>query len=58
MYLARYAKDVQIVVRRDSSCDTMSRYFIEQIEKTPNIRLRARTGLERVEGTATWNASR
>ena len=50
MYLARYAKDVQIVVRRDSLRDTMSRYLIEQIEKTPNIRLRTRTELERVEG--------
>jgi thioredoxin reductase (NADPH) len=50
MYLARYAKDVQIVVRRDSLRDTMSQYLIEQIEKTPNIRLRARTEIARVEG--------
>ena len=51
MYLARYAKDVQIVVRRDSLTDTMSQYLIEQIEKTPNIRLRARTEVDRVEGS-------
>ena len=51
MYLARYAKDVQIVVRRESLRDTMSQYLIEQIEKTPNIRLRARTEVERVEGS-------
>ena len=50
MHLARYAKDVQIVVRRESLRDTMSHYLIEQIEKTPNIRVRARTQLERVEG--------
>lgn len=50
MYLARYAKDVQLVVRRESLCDTMSQYLIEQIEKTPNIRLRTRTEIERVEG--------
>jgi thioredoxin reductase (NADPH) len=50
MYLSRYAKDVQIVVRRDSLRDTMSHYLLEQIEKTPNIRLRAGTELERVEG--------
>jgi thioredoxin reductase (NADPH) len=50
MYLARYAKEVQIVVRRDSLRDTMSQYLIEQIEKTPNIRLRARTEVDRVEG--------
>ena len=51
MYLSRYATEVQIVVRRDSLRDTMSQYLIEQIEKTPNIRLRVRTALERVEGT-------
>lgn len=50
MHLARYAKDVQIVVRRDSVRDTMSRYLIDQIEKTPNIRLRSRTEIERIEG--------
>ena len=50
MYLARYAKEVQIVVRRDSLRETMSPYLIDQIEKTPNIRLRANTELTRVEG--------
>jgi thioredoxin reductase (NADPH) len=50
MYLARYATEVQIVVRRDSLRDTMSQYLIDQIDKTPNIRLRPRTELERVEG--------
>jgi thioredoxin reductase (NADPH) len=50
MYLARYAKDVDIVVRRDSLKDTMSQYLIDQIEKTPNIHLRALTEIERVEG--------
>ena len=39
-----------MVVRRESFRDSMSRYLIEQIEKTPNIRLRVRTELERVEG--------
>jgi thioredoxin reductase (NADPH) len=51
LYLARYAKEVQIVVRRESLRDTMSRYLVEQIEKTPNIRLRTRTELEGVEGS-------
>jgi thioredoxin reductase (NADPH) len=50
MYLARYAKEVQIVVRRDSLRETMSQYLIDQIGKTPNIRLRLRTEVERVEG--------
>jgi len=50
MYLARYAKEVEIVVRRDSLRETMSQYLIEQIEKTPNIRLRPRSEIARVEG--------
>jgi thioredoxin reductase (NADPH) len=50
MYLSRYAEDVQIVVRGDSLRDTMSQYLVDQIAKTANIRLRARTEVERVEG--------
>ncbi len=50
MHLARYAKDVQIVVRREGLQDTMSRYLIDQIGKTPNIRLRPRTEIAGVEG--------
>jgi thioredoxin reductase (NADPH) len=50
MCLARYAADVQIVIRRDSLRDTMSQYLIDQIQKTPNIRLRPRTEIARVEG--------
>jgi len=50
MYLARYAKEVQIVVRRDSLRSSMSQYLIEQIEKMPNIRVRVSTEVARVEG--------
>jgi thioredoxin reductase (NADPH) len=50
MHLARYAKDVQIVIRRESLRDTMSQYLIDQIAQTPNIRLRPQTELDRVEG--------
>jgi thioredoxin reductase (NADPH) len=50
LYLARYAKEVQIVVRRDCLRPSMSQYLIEQIEKTPNIRVRPRTEIARVEG--------
>lgn len=50
MYLACYASEVQIVVRRDSLRSTMSQYLINQIEKTQNIRVRTRTEIERVEG--------
>ncbi len=51
MYLARYAADVQIVVRREGLAATMSRYLIDQIEKTANIRLRAGTEVTRAEGS-------
>jgi thioredoxin reductase (NADPH) len=50
MHLARFANEVHIVVRRDGLRDTMSHYLVEQLEKTPNIRLRPRTEIERVEG--------
>jgi thioredoxin reductase (NADPH) len=50
MYLARFAANVQIVVRRENLRETMSKYLIEQIEKTSNIRLRARTELAGVDG--------
>jgi thioredoxin reductase (NADPH) len=50
IYLARYAAEVDIVIRRDSLRDTMSQYLIEQIEKTPNIHLRPQTEIEKVEG--------
>lgn len=51
MYLARYAADVQIVVRGASLQPTMSRYLIDQIARTPNIRLRTHTEIARVEGS-------
>jgi thioredoxin reductase (NADPH) len=50
MYLGRNAKEVVIVVRRDSLSDTMSQYLIDQIAKTPNIQIRYRAEVERVEG--------
>ena len=50
MYLARFAEDVQIVIRREDLRSTMSQYLIAQIAGTPNIRLRARTDVERVDG--------
>lgn len=50
MHLARYAKQVEIVIRRENLNETMSRYLLDQIEKTPNIAVRPKTELERVEG--------
>jgi thioredoxin reductase (NADPH) len=50
LYLARYAKEVQIVVRREGLHGTMSQYLIEQIARTPNIAVRGRTEVVGVEG--------
>jgi thioredoxin reductase (NADPH) len=50
MWLARYASDVQVVIRRDSLRSTMSSYLIDQIAKTPNIQVRPCTEVTRVEG--------
>lgn len=50
MYLSRYAKQVEIVVRRASLSETMSRYLLDQIAATPNIQVRTSTVLERVAG--------
>jgi thioredoxin reductase (NADPH) len=50
MHLARYAKDVQIVIRRADLKATMSQYLIDQIAKTPNIRLRPLAELASVDG--------
>jgi thioredoxin reductase (NADPH) len=50
LYLARYAKEVHIVVRRDDLHDTMSHYLIAEIKKDPKIHLRARMRIDRVEG--------
>ncbi|MFD0862654.1 FAD-dependent oxidoreductase [Sungkyunkwania multivorans] len=37
MYLSKFAKNVYIVVRRDSLISTMSQYLIDQIDNTQNI---------------------
>jgi thioredoxin reductase (NADPH) len=50
LYLARHAKEVQIIIRRESLRETMSQYLVDQIEKTLNIRVRPRTEVDRVEG--------
>jgi thioredoxin reductase (NADPH) len=50
MHLARYDKEVEIIIRRDGLRETMSQYLIEQIQKTANIRLRPLTEVARVEG--------
>jgi thioredoxin reductase (NADPH) len=50
MYLSRYAREVEIVIRRDSLKSTMSQYLVEQIAKTANIRLRPGTEVDELQG--------
>jgi thioredoxin reductase (NADPH) len=50
MYLSSYAKEVEIVIRRDSLKATMSQYLIDQLGKTPNVRIRPWTEVEAMEG--------
>ena len=40
MFLSRYARSVTIAIRSTGLEATMSRYLIDQIAQTPNIRLR------------------
>ena len=56
VYLARFARTVTILVRRPSLADTMSRYLIEQIEGTANIRLRTGVEITRAHGERTLEA--
>jgi thioredoxin reductase (NADPH) len=51
MYLSRYARDVEILVRRDSLRTTMSQYLIEQLEKSANVHVKTCSVLDRVEGS-------
>ncbi len=50
VYLSRFASDVQIIVRRHGLTETMSAYLVEQLAQIPNIRIRLRTEIDRVEG--------
>ncbi len=50
VYLARGARKVHIVIRRESLADTMSRYLIRRIEETPNIELHPNSGVTAVFG--------
>lgn len=50
IHLSRFAREVEIIVRRDGLRESMSQYLIEQIAATPNIRIRPHTTVEAVEG--------
>jgi len=50
LHLARYASEVDLIVRRPGLPETMSRYLVDQIAATANIRVRPSTVLAAVEG--------
>jgi thioredoxin reductase (NADPH) len=50
MFLAGLAKEVHLVIRKETLSGTMSNYLIEQIATTPNIKVRPFTEVEAVEG--------
>jgi thioredoxin reductase (NADPH) len=50
VYLARHARSVHILVRRDGLAETMSRYLIRRIEETPNIFLHTHSEITRLTG--------
>lgn len=43
VYLAKGARNVHVVIHRDSLAETMSHYLIRRIEETPNIHVHPRT---------------
>jgi thioredoxin reductase (NADPH) len=50
VYLALVARSVRIVLRGDDLGKTMSRYLVDQIERTENIRVLHRTVVQAVHG--------
>lgn len=52
VYLSKYAKNVYIIVRRDSLSYTMSAYLIQQIANLPNITILADTEIIEAEGAS------
>jgi thioredoxin reductase (NADPH) len=49
LHLAKYARAVTLLVRRDSFAESMSSYLVREIESTPNVVVRHRT--EVIDGT-------
>ncbi|MEV7615965.1 FAD-dependent oxidoreductase [Streptomyces sp. NPDC089799] len=50
VHFAKYAARVTILVRADSLDASMSRYLIDEIERTPNIEVRVRTTVTGLHG--------
>ena len=52
MYLSKFAKNVYIVIRKDSLAATMSAYLIDQIDGTENIHLLPNTEIKEAIGSS------
>jgi thioredoxin reductase (NADPH) len=50
VFLSTLAKSVQVLVRRPTLAETMSRYLIQRIESSPNVTVRGRTQIDALEG--------
>jgi thioredoxin reductase (NADPH) len=56
MFLSRTVRDVTIMIRRASLEESMSRYLIDQIERTPNIHVRGATQVRELVGERSLEA--
>ena len=50
MHICKFAKEVNIVIRRESITKTAANYLIENINKTPNIKVLTSTEVTSVDG--------
>ena len=50
MYMSKFAKEVNILIRRDALKQTAANYLAENISRTPNIKVLANTELVAVSG--------
>ncbi len=53
LHLARHARSVRVVVRRDTLAATMSHYLVDRIERSPRIEVMTETELTAVDGATT-----
>ncbi len=52
MYMSKFAKEVNILIRRDALAQVAANYLVENISRTPNIRVTANTDIIACSGAA------
>lgn len=52
LYLSKFAREVNIVIRRDKLSQTAANYLVENISKTPNIKIITNTDIIACSGTS------